>query len=111
MNSKRKGSAGERELAGVLRAHGYDAHRNDQRYVGGLERPDVALPGVHVECKRCEALRLYDALAQATRDANGKSLPAVMHRKNHAPWVVIMALDSWMELFREWESGREIQNG
>lgn len=105
MNSKRKGSTGERELAGILRHHGYDSHRNDQRYVGGLENPDITLPGVHAEGKRTEALRLYDSMAQAVRDANGKTLPVVMHRKNHSPWVVIMRLDDWVQIYREWEAG------
>ena len=105
MNPKQKGGRGERELAGILRAHGYEAHRNDQMYKGGKENPDVSLKGVHIECKRTEALRLYDALSQATRDANGKTLPCVMHRKNHASWVVIMALDDWIKLYREWEAG------
>jgi len=102
MNGKRKGSAGERELVGILRAHGYDSHKNDQRYVGGKENPDVTLPGIHAEVKRTEALRLYDALAQAIGDANGKALPAVFHRRNHASWVVIMRLDDWIQLYREW---------
>jgi len=108
MNSKRKGSAGERELAGILRSCGYQSYRNDQRYIGGLELPDVTLPGIHVECKRTEALRLYDSMAQAVRDANGKSLPVVMHRKNHAPWVAIMLLEDWMQLYREWQSRQEV---
>lgn len=106
MNSKRKGTAGERELAGILRSHGYDAHRNDQRYIGGLDNPDVSLPGLHIECKRIEALRLYPSLEQARRDANGHALPCVMHRKNHAPWVAIMYLDDFIQLYREWEAGR-----
>ena len=106
MNSKRKGSTGERELSGILRSHGYDSRRCDQRYIGGLENPDVTLPGVHVEVKRTEALRLYDSMAQAIHDANGKSLPVVMHRRNHSPWVAIMKLDDWIQLYREWEYGR-----
>ena len=106
MNSKRKGTEGERELAGILRAHGCDVHRNDQRYVGGLENPDVALRGMHIECKRNEALRLYDAVDQAVRDANGKSLPVVMHRKSRAPWLAIMKLEDWIQLYREWEAGQ-----
>ena len=105
MNVKRKGSAGERELAGILRSLGYESHRNDQRYVGGLDNPDITLAGMHVEYKRVEALRLYDALEQARRDANGHAVPCVMHRKNHAPWVVIMYLDDWIPLYREWEAG------
>ena len=73
--------------------------------MGGKENPDVTLAGMHVECKRVEALRLYDALEQARRDANGHAVPCVMHRKNHAPWVVIMYLDDWIQLYREWEAG------
>ena len=106
MNSKQKGSQGERELASILRGHGYNSHRNDQMFKGGKENPDVSLPGVHVECKRTELLQLYPAIEQARRDANGKAFPCVMHRKNHAPWVVVMYLDDWINLYREWEAGR-----
>lgn len=102
MNSKRKGSTGERELAGILRSHGFDSHRNDQMYVGGKDNPDVSLDGVHIECKRTERLSLYDALAQATRDAGGATVPVVMHRKNHAPWVVVMTLDQWVPFYLAW---------
>ena len=68
MNSKVKGNSGERELAKILCAHGYNAHRNDQRYISGLENPDVSLPGIHIECKRTETLRLYNALEQGVKD-------------------------------------------
>ena len=105
MNVKRKGNAGERELASLLRSYGYESHRNDQMYKGGKDNPDITLAGMHVECKRVEALRLYDALEQARRDANGHAIPCVMHRKNHAPWVVIMYLSDWIQLYREWEVG------
>ena len=106
MNVKKKGNAGERELARLLCEQGYQSHRNNQAYIGGKENPDVTLPGMHVECKRVEALRLYDALEQARRDANNHALPCVMHRKNHAPWVVIMYFEDWINLYREWEAGR-----
>jgi len=105
MNPKRKGSQGERELAKVLQSHGFESKRNDQRYIGGIENPDISLTGCHIECKRTEKLRLYDAMAQAIHDANGKALPVVMTRKNHSPWLVVMRLDDWIELFREWEAG------
>lgn len=106
MNSKEKGNRGERELAAILREKGLDAHRNQQWAQGGKENPDVSLPGIHIECKRVEALRLYDALGQANKDANGKTLPCVMHRKNKAPWVVIMALDDWLKLYEgRWNHG------
>ena len=103
INSKAKGGRGERELVAIFAGLGYNSHRNDQKYVGGLDNPDVSLPGVHIECKRSETLRLYDAVDQAIRDANGKALPVVMHRKNNHPWVAIMPLDAWVELYDKWE--------
>ena len=99
MNSKRKGSGGEREVAELLRVHGYDAHRNEQRYIGGLNNPDVdGLPGYHIEVKRTEKFSLYDALRQAQRDADGKAVPIVCHRRNRQPWVVVMTLEDFLRL-------------
>jgi len=88
MNSKRKGNAGEMEVVHLLRDAGYDAHRNDQRYTGGKEWPDVGgVPGYHLEIKRTERFNLYDAMEQAEQDANGKSVPVVLHRRNKKPWA------------------------
>ena len=39
MNVKRKGTAGENELAKLLRAAGIRAYRNDQIFVGGAGNP------------------------------------------------------------------------
>lgn len=101
MNSKRKGSAGERELAGILQAVGL-AHRNDQRYVGGVDNPDIALNAggtvYHVECKRAERFNAYAAMEQAEHDANGHAVPVVIHRRNRAPWLVVMKLADWVRL-------------
>lgn len=101
MNSKRKGSAGERELCDLLQQAGL-AHRNDQRYVGGVDRPDVSFQAggqtFHVECKRCEKLSLYEAFSQAEHDANGHAVPVVMHRRNRKPWLCVMLLEDWLKL-------------
>lgn len=99
MNSKLKGNRGERELVSLLREKGFDAHRNPQWASGGKENPDVSLPGVHIEVKRTESLRLYNALKQAQGDSAAGILPVVMHRRNNAPWVVIMALEDWLKLY------------
>lgn len=103
-NSKQKGNRGERELAALLQAKGHDAHRNYQWATGGMENPDVSLPGVHIEVKRTEKLSLYDAMEQACRDANGKTLPIVAHRRNRKDWVVIMTLSDFMEVYESWQS-------
>lgn len=105
--SRDKGKDGERELARRLREYGYDAKRGVQ-YHGGADSPDVVgLPGIHIEVKRVEALRLYEALNQSINDAGKHELPAVFHRKNKSPWVVIMRLDDWMMLYEGQEHGHK----
>ena len=103
---RRKGATGERELALVLREAGFSDARRGQQYSGTETSADVVgLPGIHIECKRTEALRLYDATEQAQRDSGESGdKPAVFHRKNGKPWVVIMGLDDWLELYRAWKA-------
>lgn len=100
-SSQRKGADGERELAALLREYGYPVERGGSLSFG--EVPDLTgLPGVHIECKRTEQLRPYDWMAQAERDAArfGDGLPAVFFRRSHAPWLVTMRLDDWMNLYK-----------
>ena len=102
MNAKRKGNQAERELLRILQEYGVDAHRNDQRYVGGIDNPDISVRmgpvSVHVECKRVERLQLAAALRQAHRDANGHALPVVVHRRSREPWIVSMELTDLLEV-------------
>ena len=98
MNSKRKGSAGERELRDFLTAQGFPAHRNDQRFVGGVGNPDISAVGLeafHIEVKRVERLNVSEAMRQAERDAAGR-IPCVMHRRSREPWLVTMRLADWL---------------
>ena len=105
INSKRKGKTGEREFARLCRAYGYEARRGVQ--YSGIEGQDVVgLPGVHVEVKRRERINLYDAVAQAVRDARSRGkgeLPVVAWRRNKHNWLITMRLEDWFELYREWE--------
>jgi len=92
--SRSKGVRGELEAAEELRRlFGVEARRGRQ-FQGTDESPDVQvdIPGVHFEVKRNEALRLYEALAQAAEDA-GDKVPVVLHRANRKPWVAIVPLD------------------
>ena len=93
--SRNKGKTGERELAHELsRVLGVTARRGVQ-YSGGPDSPDVVtdIPNLHIECKRTEHFRLYEALEQSVRDAGELKVPVVMHRPNNRPWVVILRLD------------------
>lgn len=99
MNSRNKGTAGERELASKLRDYGYEARRG-QQYCGLNGNADViGLPGIHIECKRVEKLNLYDAMSQAVHDAKEEEKPAVFHRKNNHEWLVTLRLDDFMKLY------------
>ena len=108
INSKDKGKRGELELAHKLQDYGYDARRS-QQYAGINNDADVVgLPYIHCEVKRVEKLNLYDAMSQSIHDAKDNEKPAVFHRKNHCDWLVTMRLEDWIELYREWEAGKDI---
>ena len=92
--SRNKGKTGERELAHELsRVFGVTARRGVQ-FQGTPGSPDVIvdIPDLHIECKRTERFRLYEALEQAVEDAANK-LPIVFHRQNKKPWVAVVRLD------------------
>ncbi|MBQ9270413.1 MAG: hypothetical protein IJ206_13050 [Oscillospiraceae bacterium] len=109
INSRDKGARYEREVAGLLREYGYEASRTAQHCgKAGLAPDVVGLPGVHIECKHCERMALYDWMAQAVRDsAHSGSAPAVFHRRNHAETLVTMRLGDWMRLYNnsDWPDG------
>lgn len=103
VNSRRKGAEFERTLAKMLRNFGYECRRG-QQYCGANGDADVVgLPGIHIEAKAVERLNLYDAMAQAKRDAREGELPAVFHKKNRCKVLVTMEIDDFMEIYREWE--------
>ena len=113
LNSKQKGARFERILAGIFREYGFSDARRTAQYCGntGDASDVVGLPGIHVEAKHQENMRLYDWIEQARRDAeaNGKGLlPAVFHKKNNHEILVTMYLDDWMAIYREYESGLEL---
>ena len=103
MNSKRKGNRGELELLHILEAQGLQAERNDQTFIGGRENPDISLPGLHIEVKRVEALRLSEAINQAKADAAPGVLPVVMHRRNRGGWIAFMQLEDFLNLYKAME--------
>lgn len=115
---REKGKRGERELANYLRDYGYDCRRG-QQYSGSKGDADVVgLPGIHIECKRVERLNIYDAIQQAINDTQVEQLPAgkeiypaVFHRRNRGSWLATMRLEDWINLYREWDAGRQLDGG
>ena len=100
-SSQQKGSRGERELVEILNGYGYQTQRGGSETFGTI--PDIiGLPEIHIECKRCEKVRLSEWMNQAVKDSErfGDGLPAVFHRKNRSDWLVTMKLSDWMVIYR-----------
>ncbi len=111
INSKAKGARFERTLASRFREYGYDCRRTAQ-YCGNTgEAADViGLPGIHVEAKHAETMRLYEWMAQAKRDSSGTDrLPAVFHKKNNAEILVTLEFDAFMQIYREYEASMDLK--
>lgn len=112
---RRKGAQGELEFAHLCQEYGYSAvHRTAQHCGKTGQAGDVeGLPGIHIEVKRTESLRLYDALNQSKRDctAAGKNeIPIVAHRKNKSEWVVIMTAADFFKMYKKYmESSEDIE--
>ena len=108
--SQRKGRAAERELAHLLQRYGYPVEAGRAQSYG--EVPDLSgLPGVHIECKRAETLRLSEWMAQAERDAQrfGDGLPAIFFRRSRSPWCVVMKLEDWMGIYKAGGAGAAVK--
>ena len=98
--SQRKGAAGERELAQILREYGYSCDRGGSLSFG--EVADITgLPGIHIEVKRVEKLNVCVAMEQSIRDSERMrdGMPALFHRRNRKPWLVTMRLEDWLRIY------------
>jgi Holliday junction resolvase len=92
-SERRKGANGEREVAAIFRAAGFDCDRTPNS--GGLRvRGDLAgtVPA-HVEVKRQEALRLPLWLRQAESEAPPGVTPVVAFRQSHGVWYAALPLE------------------
>jgi Holliday junction resolvase len=107
INSKQKGSRGEREWANFCKDHGYEVRRTAQ-YCGntGDASDCVGLDGIHQEVKRVERLNISAAMEQA-RNECGDNIPIVAHRKNREGWLVTMSAEDWFELYGAWVAKEE----
>ena len=93
-----KGANGEREVAAVFRAHGFDCDRVPNS--GGLRlKGDLygTLP-VHVEVKRQERLQLWQWWEQAASEAVDGVRPVLAFRRNRSEWLAVVRLDDLVGL-------------
>lgn len=99
--SRMKGQRGEREIAAILRAHGFDARRGTQTR-GGQEEADVvsSLPGYRLEVKRTERLNIWAAIQQCDDDldpADDDTVPVVVFRRNRSRWYACLPLEDFLK--------------
>lgn len=94
-----KGSRGEREVAAIFRAAGFDLDRTPNsgglRILGDLY--GQALP-FHVEVKRHEVARPWAWWEQARSESPPGALTVVAFRRSHSPWLAIVKLERLAEL-------------
>ena len=100
-SQQKKGRGGELELVRLLTEKGYNSVQAGRALSYGSQPDIIGLEGVHVEVKRCEALRLSEWMKQAIRDSEKfqDGEPAVFHRRNREGWLVTMPLESWLRIY------------
>lgn len=107
--SREKGKRFERQVAGLFKDWGYEAHRTAQYRGNTGDAGDVeGMPGIHIECKHYKAIgRVYDWYDQAARDARAADkgeLPVVVFKADNCPPMVMMHFEDWIQLYNEWNS-------
>lgn len=109
--SREKGKRGEREIAGILREHGYSEARRGVQYSGRTGAADVVgLPGWHIEVKRVEHFNLISAAAQAERDARDGERWVIFHRPSRKPWISVISAETFEDLIggsEDWHTETE----
>lgn len=100
--SKMKGKRGEREVANILKSHGYNARRTAQ-YCGstGDASDVVGLEGFHIEVKNVERLNLWKAIEQSKHDAleAGKNeTPVVIFKRSREPWQICLQFEEFLKI-------------
>ncbi len=90
-----KGERGEREAAKEWQRLFGSEMRRSQQYCGDSDESDdiVGQAGLSLEVKRRQSFNLHDAVDKACAEAAEGRSGAVLHRKNHKPWLFTCRLD------------------
>lgn len=102
---REKGKRGERQVANILKAHGYDdAHRTAQARGDTGEAPDVTgLPGFHLEVKYQEKIYLDKWWDQAVEDSEKSGdIPLLVFRKKRRDWRICMDFETFLEVIKDY---------
>lgn len=100
--SRTKGGRGEREIIKILHDHGWAGARRTSDGRAQAARGDVAggPPGVHLEIRRRETVRIIPWWEQARDEAATHDLPVVTFRTNAKPWLAVVEFEELLVLLR-----------
>lgn len=90
-SSRRKGVRGEREVARIFEAHGFQVRNLEATGDHLIAVSDVAM--LHVETKRQERLQLPTWLRQAEAEAPAAAVPVVAFRQSRGTWYAALPLE------------------
>ena len=108
-SAQAKGRRGEIELAQFLRDRGLSEARPGDPLNYGTQPDVIGINGLHIECKRHERLEISKWYGQAQQDAQRMQdgLPAVIYRQNRRPWMIVLSLSDFLELWGGAANGKE----
>lgn len=94
--SRRKGLAGEREVAAIFQAAGFDVRGLE----GSGDHLCVRRDGltIHSEVKRRERLNVWELIAQMEEEAPQGTVAVGTFRRNRSRWYAVVALDDLVRL-------------
>lgn len=102
-SSRRKGLVGEREVAYILKAAGFDVRGLEARgdHLCAVPPSSSTTPRwLHVEVKRHERIQLPMWLRQAELDAPADTVPLVAFRQNLGEWYAALRLAALVSLLK-----------
>ncbi len=100
--SRRKGLAGEHEVAAIFRAHGFEVRglEGSGDHLCMIGEPCSHRLGVvvHSEVKRTETVKIWNWLAQLEAEAPPGTLPLLSFRRNRSPWYGVAPLEQLVKV-------------
>lgn len=102
VNSRRKGSRGEREACAAWEKVFGVPLRRSQQYCGRTgDAPDIiGHDGIAFEVKRRNRLNIHEAINKLCAEANNGDVPVLLHRKDNEDWLVTVKLEFLPDLMR-----------
>ena len=97
---REKGKRGEREVANILKEHGYDARRGQQFSGKNGDADVVGMDGYHIEVKFCETTKIWEWYEQSRGDARDGEVPFVVFRRSREGWMVALSFEDFLKVIK-----------